>query len=105
MIRNVLVCFPRWVSVFEDVKLQVRRRKKILESIDQINQDIVKADQEIADIENKKSEFTNMIQEANEEIKKLEGQSMQGGRKKRRRKKRTKKKSLKRKRKRTRKKN
>tara|TARA_Y100000022_G_scaffold33010_2_gene26267 strand:+ start:10280 stop:12001 length:1722 start_codon:yes stop_codon:yes gene_type:complete len=82
-------------------------RKKILESIDQINQDIVKADQEIADIENKKSEFTNMIQEANEELKKLEGQSMQGGRKKRRRKKRTKKKSLKRKRKRkrTRKKN
>ncbi len=80
-------------------------RKKILESIDQINQDIVKADQEIADIENKKSEFTNMIQEANEELKKLEGQSMQGGRKKRRRKKRTKKKSLKRKGKRTRKKN
>jgi len=80
-------------------------RKKILASIDQIKQDIIKADEEIADIDSKKTEFTNMIQEANEELKKLEGQSMQGGRKKHRRKKRTKKKSLKRKGRRTRKKN
>ena len=75
-------------------------RKKILASIDQIKQDIIKADEEIADIDSKKTEFTNMLQEANEELKKLEGQSMQGGRKKR-----TKKKSRKGKRKRTRKKN
>ena len=80
-------------------------RKKILASIDQIKQDIIKADEEIADIDNKKSEFTKMIEDANEELKKLEGQPMQGGRKKRSRKKRTKKKSRKRKGRRTRKKN
>jgi hypothetical protein len=80
-------------------------RKKILASIDQIKQDIIKADEEIADIDNKKSEFTKMIEDANEELKKLEGQPMQGGRKKCRRKKRTKKKSRKRKGRRTRKKN
>ena len=84
-------------------------RKKILASIDQIKQDIIKADEEIADIDSKKTEFTKMVEDANEQIKKLEGdssqESMQGGRKKHRRKKRTKKKSRKRKRKRTRKKN
>ena len=60
---------------------------------------------EIDDIDKKKSEFTKMIEDANEQIKKLEGsqESMQGGRKKRRKKKRTKKKSRKRKGKRTRK--
>lgn len=80
-------------------------RKKILASIDQIKQDIIKADEEIADIDNKKSEFTKMIEDANEELKKLEGQPMQGGRKNGHRKKRTKKKSRKRKGRRTRKKN
>ena len=80
---------------------------KIEEIIKEINQDIIKADEEIADIDKKKGDFTKMIEDINEQIKKLEGsqESMQGGRKKRRRKKRTKKKSRKRKRKRTRKKN
>ena len=86
-------------------------KNEIQLTIDKIKEDISKADEEIADIDKKKSEFTKMIEDANEQIKKLEGdssqKSMQGGRKKRRRKKRTKKKSLKRKRKRkrTRKKN
>ena len=84
-------------------------KTKIQTTIDQIKQDISKADEEIADIDNKKSEFTKMIEDANEQIKKLEGdssqESMQGGRKKRRRKKRTKKKSRKRRGRRTRKKN
>ncbi len=84
-------------------------KTKIQTTIDQIKQDISKADEEIADIDNKKSEFTKMIEDANEQIKKLEGdssqESMQGGRKKHHRKKRTKKKSRKRKGKRTRKKN
>ena len=77
--------------------------------IDKIKEDISKADEEIANIDKKKSDFTKMIEDANEQIKKLEGdgsqKSMQGGRKKRRRKKRTKKKSRKRKGRRTRKKN
>jgi len=88
-------------------KREKKKKKKIQASIEQIKQDISKADEEIADIDNKKSKFTKMIEDANEQIKKLEGdssqESMQGGRKKRRRKKRTKKKSRKRKGKRTRK--
>ena len=86
-------------------KAREEEKKKIQASIEQIKQDISKADEEIADIDNKKSEFTKMIEDANEQIKKLEGsqESMQGGRKKRRKKKRTKKKSRKRKGKRTRK--
>ena len=81
-------------------------KNEIQSTIDKINQDIAKADEEIADIGNKKNEFTKMIDDANEQVKKLEGDVLQqGGRKKRRRKKRTKKKARKRKKKHTRRKN